>query len=120
MSEYQENFNQNSSRRDDKIHEMNAAIEFQDNNIKDLLKNEEHQESAMTRFFTMKQNAYQMRMIWKSWLHYTKVQKRKSRVAAYTRNKLFRRKLRRLFESWRGVSHEWFKERINVEKQEFR
>ena len=42
MSEYQENFNQNSSRRDDKIHEMNAAIEFQENNIKELLKNEEH------------------------------------------------------------------------------
>ena len=58
MSEYQENFNQNSSRRDDKITEMNSAIEFQENNIKDLYKIDEHQESAMNRFFTMKQNAF--------------------------------------------------------------
>lgn len=33
MSEYQTNFNQNSSRRDDRISEMNLALESQDNYI---------------------------------------------------------------------------------------
>jgi len=28
---------------------------------------------------------------------------------------MYRRKLRLLFGSWRGVSHKWFKERINKE-----
>ena len=41
MSEYQTNFDQNSSRRDDKIAEMNMAIESQDNYIRDLEKAEE-------------------------------------------------------------------------------
>ena len=28
--------------------------------------------------------------------------------------------MRRLFESWRGVTHEWFKERLDREKATFR
>ena len=38
MSEYQVNFNQNSSRRDDKISEMNLAIESKEEKIRDLKK----------------------------------------------------------------------------------
>ena len=68
----------------------------------------------------MKQNAFEMRKIWKAWVYYTCVRKRKNRIAAYTRNRLYRRKLRRLFESWRGISHEWFKERMDRDKQSFR
>ena len=54
MSEYQSNFNQNSSRRDDKIGEMNSAIENQENLIKELRKLSEHQQSAMNKYFNMK------------------------------------------------------------------
>ena len=61
-----------------------------------------------------------MRQVFKSWVYYKSVQKRKSRLAAYTRNKLHRAKMRRLFESWRGVSHELFKSRIEHEKVTFR
>lgn len=32
---------------------------------------------------------------------------------------MFRRKLRLLFGSWRGVTHAWFKERINQESYEY-
>ena len=28
--------------------------------------------------------------------------------------------MRRLFESWRGISHQWFKERIDADKQAYR
>ena len=38
----------------------------------------------------------------------------------YWRNDRFRRKLRMIFESWRGVTHEWFKERLDNEKGKFR
>lgn len=74
----------------------------------------------MNRFFTMKQNLYQYRICYKAWLHYTKVQKRKNRLAAFTRNKIHRGKVRRLFESWRGVTHEWFKERLGRDSDTFR
>ena len=68
----------------------------------------------------MKCHQYNYRICFKAWLFYTKVQKRKSRLAAFTRNKIHRAKMRRLFESWRGVSHEWFKERLDREKTTFR
>ena len=61
-----------------------------------------------------------MRRVWKAWVCYKAEQKRKARIAAYTRNKLHRAKLRRLFESWRGVSHELFKGRIGQEEASFR
>lgn len=109
MSEYQENFNQNSSRRDDKLTEMSQTIVVKEDEIRELIKSEEAQESCMTRFFMMKQNAFEMRKVFKAWVYYKDVQKRKSRLAAYTRNKLHRARMRRLFESWRGVSHELFK-----------
>lgn len=99
---------------------MNQSIDTQESSIKDLGKVDEMQESALNRFFTMKQNLYSYRICIKAWMYYTKVQKRKNRLAAYTRNKIHRAKVRRLFESWRGVSHEWFKDRLNREKTSFR
>ena len=56
----------------------------------------------------------------KAWLYHHKVQKRKNRLAAYTRNRIHRGKMRRLFESWRGVSHIEFKERLDREKASYR
>ena len=54
------------------------------------------------------------------WRFYTNVKKRKNRLEAFTRNTIHRNKMRRLFESWRGVSHKWFKERLDREKETFR
>jgi len=54
------------------------------------------------------------------WRFYTNVKKRKNRLEAFTRNTIHRNKMRRLFESWRGVSHQWFKERLDREKETFR
>ena len=68
----------------------------------------------------MKCNSFHYRICFKAWVYYYKVQKRKNRLAAYTRNKIHRAKLRRLYESWRGVTHEWFKERLDREKTTFR
>jgi hypothetical protein len=40
-------------------------------------------------------------------------------MKAYSKNYLYRRKVRLLFGSWRGVTHIWFKERINTEAVEY-
>jgi len=46
--------------------------------------------------------------------------KEKKRIAAYARNTIYRNSLQRIFRSWRNVSHEWGKERINKEEAVFR
>ena len=99
---------------------MNQSIDTQSDSIKELGKVDEMQESALNRFFNMKNNLYYYRICYKAWLHHTKVQKRKNRLAAFTRNKIHRGKVRRLFESWRGVTHLWFKERLERDKTSFR
>lgn len=53
-------------------------------------------------------------------MYYVAVKKRKSRLEAYTRNKIHRKKMQRLFDSWRSVSHQWCKERLEREKETFR
>lgn len=48
-------------------------------------------------------------------VYFLQIQKREKRVKAYSKNYMYRRKMRLLFGSWRGVTHRWFKERINKE-----
>jgi hypothetical protein len=52
-------------------------------------------------------------------LYHTELIRREKRLNAYSKNYMFRRKVRLLFCSWRGVSHQWFKERINRESVEY-
>lgn len=73
IGEYQHNLDQNTSRRDDRIAEMNQSIETQDSGIKDLNKVDELQESALNRFFGMKQKLYYYRLCFKAWTFYYKV-----------------------------------------------
>ena len=58
--------------------------------------------------------------MWKAWRFYFSIYKRKSRLAAYTRNTLYRKKLSRLFSSWRLVTDLDFKERLERDKAAFR
>lgn len=55
----------------------------------------------------------------KAWIEHTSTQKRFKRLKAYSGNYTYRRKMRLLFGGWRGVSHQWFKERINEEAKEY-
>lgn len=48
-------------------------------------------------------------------LYFAQVEKRGKRLKAYSKNYMYRRKMRKLFYNWRAVSHQWFKKRINKE-----
>lgn len=50
---------------------------------------------------------------------HAKESKQEKRITAYAKNKVHRGKMRRLFYSWRGVTHLDFKERINREAAEY-
>ncbi len=70
--------------------------------------------------FDVKYGNYLQRISIKAWLEFAKYEKREKRLAAYSKNYMYRRRIRNLFCSWRGVSHQWFKERINKESAQFR
>ena len=52
-------------------------------------------------------------------LYFAQLQKREKRLSAYSKNFMYRRKMRKLFYNWRAVSHKWFKKRINKEAIEY-
>lgn len=56
----------------------------------------------------------------KAWKFYFSIFKRKARLAAYTRNTLYRKKMNRLFSSWKTVTDNDFHQRLKREKQTFR
>jgi len=56
----------------------------------------------------------------KYWKKYIKHRRERKRVAAYSRNTIYRNMMTRIFRGWRVVSHDWGKERINIEEGVFR
>jgi len=52
-------------------------------------------------------------------LYFAELSRREKRLKAYSKNYMHRRRVRNFFYSWRGVTHVWFKERINKEAVEF-
>lgn len=68
----------------------------------------------------MRHNEIVLRQIMKRWRYLQAVRARKRRLLNYTTNTIGRNKMRRLFTSWRGVTHTWFKESCDARKEEFR
>ena len=68
----------------------------------------------------MKKRLFYYRVCMKYWSKFVKHRREKKRVAAYSRNTIYRNKLQRQFRGWRNVSHQWGKERINTEEAVFR
>lgn len=56
----------------------------------------------------------------KAWRFYFSIYKSKERKAAYMRNTLHRKKMNRLFQNWRGVTHREFQVRMDHERSTFR
>jgi hypothetical protein len=76
--------------------------------------------SCIQRFFDLKQRLRLYRTCISLWKSYHKRKKEKKRVAAYSRNTIYRNSLTRFFRNWRIVTHEWGKERIIREEKVFR
>ena len=120
MVEYQSNLDQNTSRKEDKISEVSTEIQHQEESIQELRDTKKKQKSQIARFFKQKIDYYRVRSAYRTWEKLFKVAQQKNRVAAYTRNVMHRRKVKILFQFWRGVSHKWFKERLNREIYKYR
>jgi hypothetical protein len=67
----------------------------------------------------MKYQMHVKKVFYNEMVFHTAMVKREKRLNAYSKNYMYRRNMRRLFYSWRGVTHIWFKERINREAQDY-
>jgi hypothetical protein len=120
IADYQANYTANMDAKQSNINGFMQSINDKDQASYDLEKEKEANMSCMNRFFEMKRRLFYYRVFMKYWKKYIKHKKEKKRVAAYSRNSIYRNILQRQFRMWRTVTHEWGKERINREESTFR
>ena len=53
----------------------------------------------------------------KEWIKYKNLEKKKKQRIAYTRNFIYRRKVRILYRSWRDITKKIFKEKLNKDSK---
>lgn len=73
----------------------------------------------MKKFFLARRNQFQMRSCMTIWLKKFKVKRQKNRIAAFTRNTMFRKKMSQLFTEWRDVAHLNFKSNCKTQTDIF-
>lgn len=120
MNEYQENYDQNTSRTEDRISDAKQSIDDKESHIRTLEKNQANQKSMLQRFFTMKYHGSINKKAWRAWFAYHLFEKSKKRKENFAINKISRKRKLLLFGSWRGVTHKAFKERCETDKEVFR
>lgn len=114
MEDFRENYEANVQRKDDKIAEVNAEIANQEATIDDLKLQKDKQKSCMTRFFKQRADQYKTRAVISVWLRKYKIKRSQNRIAAFTRNTMYRRKMQTLYANWRKVAHEKFKRELEL------
>ena len=119
MQEYEQNYQLNLQDKNDHIKEIKNHISKKDEDI--ALRKEQYDElkNKVFTFLRNKYNLFMKRVFYNEMLYFAELSKREKRLKAYSKNYMYRRRVRLLFCSWRGVSHQWFKKRINKEAIEY-
>ena len=79
MGEYQGNYDLNTSRKEDKISEMNAAITAQCNYIKEMYAHKEMKNELMRRFYQSTSDEYTKRLCFSVFKNYYEERRRNRR-----------------------------------------
>ena len=119
LQEYDQNYQANLTDKNSNIKEIQNHILGKDEDISDK---KERYDAMKHKIFTMLRNKYSMfikRIYFNEILYHAELSRREKRLNAYSKNYMHRRRVRNFFYSWRGVTHIWFKERINKEAVEF-
>jgi hypothetical protein len=119
LSEYESNFQANVSDKNSHIKEIENHIGDKEDDISEKKEQYEALKHKIFSLLKQKYNLHVKKVFFNEILYHTEMIKREKRLNAYSKNFMFRRKVRLLFCSWRGVSHQWFKERINREAVEY-
>jgi hypothetical protein len=119
LLEYEQNYQANLNDKNQYIQEIENHISQKD---EDISEKKERYDALKQKIFTLlrqKYNLFVKRIFFNEILYFTELNRREKRLKAYSKNYMYRRKTRLLFGSWRGVSHRWFKKRINREAIEY-
>ena len=105
LSEYESNYQANVSDKNSHIKEIENHIGDKED---DISEKKEQYEALKHKIFTLlkqKYNLHVKKVFFNEIFYHTELIKREKRLNAYSKNYMFRRKVRLLFCSWRGVSH---------------
>ena len=119
LGECEGNYQANVADKNAHITELKGHIHDKEQEIQ---ARQEHYDLMKHKIFTLLKLKYQMhvkKVFFNEIVFHTQLVKREKRLNAYSKNYMYRRNMRRLFYSWRGVTHLWFKERINSEAIEY-
>lgn len=119
LGECDANYQANVADKNAHITELRGHIQDKENEIESR---KEHYDAMKNKIFSLLKLKYQMhvkKVFFNEFVFHTQLIKREKRLNAYSKNYMYRRNMRRLFYSWRGVTHLWFKERINREAIEY-
>ena len=119
LTEYEGNYQAN-------VADMKAHIVEIQNHIvekeEDISEKKERYDALKHKIFTLlrqKYNLHVKKVYFNEIVYHTQLFKREKRLNAYSKNYMYRRNMRLLFCSWRGVTHRKFKKRINRESVEY-
>lgn len=115
LSEYEQNYQANLNDKNAHIKEIQNRIAEKEEDISD---HKERYDALKHKIFTLLRQKYSLfikKIYFNEMVYHAELVKREKRLNAYSKNYMYRRKMRLLFGSWRGVSHRWFKKRINKE-----
>eukprot|EP00347_Sterkiella_histriomuscorum_P000254 403376589 len=115
MQEYEENYQANLTEKTTHITDSKNLITHKENDIEITKEKNKAVKQLTQQLLQKKYQNYLKRVAFREIIYHTQIVRREKRLKAYSRNYMFRRQMRLLFGSWRGVTHQWFKERINQE-----
>lgn len=105
LTEYEANYQANVAEKNQHIKDMqNHIVEKEE----DISEKKEKYDALKHKVFTLLRQKYNMhvkKVFFNEILYHTELVKREKRLNAYSKNYMYRRNVRLLFCSWRGVTH---------------
>jgi hypothetical protein len=108
-SEIEQTLKENHSSTTSNLQNVQGQIFGKEIDTENLVIHRNDTRKIMNKLFDHKQDIYLQRVAFKAWLEYKQLSKREKRLEIYAVNRMYRKRMRLLFTSWRGVTHEWFK-----------
>ena len=115
MQEYQENLEMNSQEKHCHIQEAQGMIIRKEDDVVATVDKIKKMEDRVKAMLIKKYQAFLKRAALRVMEFFVQIRKRERRIRVYSKNFMYRRNMRLLFGSWRGVTHQWFKDKINRE-----
>jgi len=115
MQEYQENFDMNANEKQTHIQEAEGMIVKKEGDVMTTVEKIKFTERKVKAILMKKYQAFLKRTAFRLMEYLVQIRRRERRIKVYSKNYMYRRNMRLLFGSWRGVTHQWFKEKINKE-----